>query len=118
MKKTVFFTFLITLSLNAFSQKKIIQKLFSSDTTKHNSFLPIPIFGFSQEAGFSFGAAGIYSFYLDKKDTIIRASQIYGVAYTSTKGVTQLSMKADIWTRQNKWHHLGEVKFSNVPFNF
>ena len=118
MKKTVFFTLLITLSLNAFSQKKIIQKLFSNDTTRHNSFLPIPIFGFSQEAGFSFGGAGIYSFYLDKKDSIIRASQIYGVAYTSTKGVTQLSMKADVWTRQNKWHHLGEAKFSNVPFNF
>ena len=118
MKKTLFLTLLITLTLNAFSQKKIIQKLFSSDTTRHNSFLPIPVFGFSQEAGFSFGGAGIYSFYLDKKDSIIRASQIYGVAYTSTKGVTQLSMKADVWTRQNKWHYLNEAKFSNVPFNF
>jgi hypothetical protein len=116
----IFYTsaLIVMLSLNAFSQKKIIQKLFSSDTTRHNSFLPIPVFGYSQEAGLSLGAAGIYSFYLDKKDTSIRASQFYGVAYTSTKGVTQLSAKADIWSRQNKWHYLGETKFSNIPFNF
>lgn len=118
MKKTLFTLLLFTLTSSAFSQKKIIQKLFSSDTTRHNSFLPVPIFGYTQEAGVEFGAAGIYSFYIDKNDTTIRASQIYGVAYTSTKGVSQISARGDVWSRQNKWHYIGEARFSNIPFNF
>ena len=106
------------MTVNVYAQKKILEKLFSSDTTRHNSFLPVPIFGYTQEAGFEFGAAGIYSFYVDKADTIIRASQVYGVAYTSTKGVSQISARGDIWSKKNKWHHLYEARFTNTPFNF
>ncbi|OAQ41651.1 hypothetical protein A5893_00635 [Pedobacter psychrophilus] len=117
--KRIFYTILIlTISIGASAQKKIIDKLFSSDTTRHNSFLPVPLIGFSQEAGFEFGAVGIYSFYVDKTDKTIRASQIYGVAFTSTKGVSQLSGKGDIWSKGNKWHSLYEARFSNIPFNF
>lgn len=118
MKKIIFTLLLFTSTLSAFSQLKLIKKIFSSDTTRHNSFLPVPIFAFTPEAGFEFGAAGIYSFYVDKKDSTLRASQIYGVAFTSTKGVSQISARADIWSKQNKWHHIGEARFSNIPFNF
>ena len=108
---------------NIYAQKKNIivrlaSKFFSSDTTKHNSFLPVPIFGYTQEAGVEFGAAGIYSFYVDPTDSIIRASQIYGLAFTSTKGVSQVLGRGDIWSKGNKWHHIYEARFSNIPFNF
>ena len=118
MKKTLLIIIIAFLTSSSFAQKKLLGKLFSSDTTRHNSFLPVPLLGYTQEAGFEFGAVGIYSFYVDKTDSLIRASQIYGVAYTSTKGVSQLSGKGDIWTKGNKWHQLYEAKFSNVPFNF
>lgn len=122
MKKIYLFLLALTVVNSAFAQKKLIQKLaenfFSDDTTKHNSFLPVPIFGYTQEAGLEFGAAGIYSFYVDKTDSIIRASQIFGVAFTSTKGVSQISGKGDIWSRGNKWHQIYEARFSNIPFNF
>lgn len=118
MKKITLALLLLLLNVNVFAQKKILQTLFSSDTTRHNSILPVPLFGYSQEAGFEFGAVGIYSFYIDKADTIIRASQVFGVAFTSTKGVTQVSTKGDIWSKKNKWHHIYEARFSNTPFNF
>ncbi|MFC5284161.1 BamA/TamA family outer membrane protein [Pedobacter alpinus] len=118
MKKIFFLTIALLGSINCTAQKKLIEKLFSSDTTRHNSFFPVPLIGYTQEAGFEFGAVGIYSFYLDKTDSTIRASQIYGVAFTSTKGVSQISSKADIWTKGNKWHQLYEARFSNIPFNF
>ncbi len=118
-KKKLYTLFIAVIIANySFAQKKILAKLFSSDTTRHNSFLPVPIFGYTQEAGFEFGAAGIYSFYVDKTDSTIRASQIYGVAFTSTKGVSQISSKGDIWSRGNKWHQIYEARFSNIPFNF
>jgi hypothetical protein len=118
MKKILAAFIAVSLSVNCFAQLKLIKKIFSSDTTRHNSFLPVPIFGYTQEAGFEFGAAGIYSFYVDKTDTIIRASQIYGVAFTSTKGVSQISSRGDIWSKGNKWHQIYEGRFSNIPFNF
>lgn len=118
MKKTLFTILIILSSLKLSAQRKIIEKIFSKDTTRHNSFLPVPIFGFTQEAGFEFGGAGIYSFYIDKTDSLIRPSQINGIAFTSTKGVSQISGKADLWTRGNKWHQIYEARFSNIPFNF
>jgi hypothetical protein len=118
MKKILLIIIAALFTSSSFAQKKLLGKLFSSDTTRHNSFLPVPILGYTQEAGFEFGAVGIYSFYIDKTDSIIRASQIYGVAYTSTKGVSQISSRGDIWSKGNKWHSLYEAKFSNTPFNF
>lgn len=118
MKKTYFAFILCLFSIPSFSQIKLIDKFFSPDTGKRNSFLPLPLIAYNQEAGFEFGGAGLYSFYIDKNDPIIRPSQIYAIAYTSTKGQSQVSLKTDIWSRANKWHHIYEVRYYNVPFNF
>ncbi|QEK52961.1 hypothetical protein FYC62_15745 [Pedobacter aquae] len=116
--KKILLLFLLGLSLNGFSQKKLIDKFFSPDTNRHNSFLPVPVIAYTQEAGFEFGGAGLYSFYLDKTDSLIRPSQLYGLAYTSTKGQSQVSIRSDLWSRGNKWHHLYDARFYNLPFNF
>lgn len=102
----------------AVAQRKIINKVFSDDTTRHNSFLPVPLFGYSQEAGLTLGAAGIYSFYTHKNDTVTKASQAYGVLGFSTKGRVQISLKTDVWAAHNKYHYITEAKFLNQPFNF
>ncbi len=109
---------ILIIPFGAFAQKKIIEKLFSNDTTRHNSFLPVPVLGFSQEAGFQFGAAGIYSFYTDFKDRETKASQIYGVSAFSTKKQLELSFKADVWSPKNEYHYVIETKYYNQPFNF
>lgn len=118
MKKSLFVISLSLISISLSAQKKIIDKLFSTDTTKHNTLLPLPVIGYTQEAGFEFGGAALYSFYVDKQDSLIRPSQIFGIAYTSTKGQSQVSFKSDIWSKENQWHHIYEARFFNLPFNF
>ena len=118
MKKILYCILTLVIPLSASAQRKIIEKLFSNDTTRHNSFLPVPLLGFSQEAGIQFGAAGIYSFYTDFKDRETKASQFYGVTAFSTKRQLQISLKADVWAPQNKYHYLVETKYFDQPFNF
>ena len=118
MKKISYVLLLVLCSLKLSAQLKILNKVFSDDTTRHNSFLPVPLFGYSQEAGLTLGAAGVYSFYTDKNDPKIKASQAYGVIGFSTKKRVQIGFKTDVWTAHNKYHYLAEAKFLNQPFNF
>lgn len=118
MKKIFYSLLLVLFSLKLSAQRKIFNKIFSDDTTRHNSFLPVPLIGYSQEAGVTLGAVGIYSFYTDKNDPNIKASQAYGVLGFSTKKRVQVSFKTDVWTAKNKYHYIAEAKLINQPFNF
>lgn len=118
MRKTAIVLLLCLINIQSFSQIKLVDKFFSPDTGKRNSFLPLPLIAYNQEAGFQFGGVGIFSFYIDKKDPIIRPSQLYIVAFASTKGQSQFSIKTDLWSKANKWHHVYEARYNNVPFNF
>ncbi len=117
-KKGLYFIVFIFGIQDAAAQLKLIDKVFPADTGRRNSFMPLPALSYNQEAGFVFGAVGLYSFYIDKKDPIIRPSQFYALAYTSTKGQSQIAVKTDIWSKKNKWHHLYSVQRYNLPFNF
>lgn len=118
MRKILYAIILLILPFSGWSQNKIIGSIFSDDTTKHNSFLPVPLLGYSQEAGLLLGAVGIYSFYTDKNDPKIKASQAYGVLAYSTKKQIQISFKADVWSKGNKFHTITEFKYLDQPFNF
>ena len=100
------------------AQSKLLKKVFSDDTTRHNSFLPVPVFGYSQEAGLQFGVAGIYSFYSDLKNLKNKASSIYGTAVYSTKKQSKLTLKSDMWSPSNNYHTIAEIRLANTPFNF
>jgi hypothetical protein len=117
MKKLITFLFLIA-PFFSFSQSKLLKKIFSNDTTRHNSFLPVPVFGYSQEAGLQFGVAGIYSFYSDLKNPKNKASNIFGTSVYSTKKQSKLSLKSDIWSPSNNYHTITEIRIANTPFNF
>lgn len=116
--KKIFYTLLIVVcSLKLSAQGKIFNKIFSDDTTRRNSFLPIPVVGFSQEAGVSLGVAGIYAFYTDLNNPNIKASQATGVVAFSTKKRVQISFKADVWASENKFHYLVDARYTKQPFN-
>ena len=120
LRKLPILTLLLLLSSNGFSQMKLIKKLFSSDvdTVRSGSFLPLPVIGYSQETGVEFGGLSLYSFYTDRKDTLTRTSRITGAVTFTTKKQTNFILKSDIWSPNNKFHYIGEIRYKNFPFNF
>ncbi|MDQ7949868.1 MAG: polymerase [Pedobacter sp.] len=120
MKKFLLLFVLLSSTLVATAQKKLIQKLLSNekDTTRKASFMPIPVLGYAQETGFEFGLGALYSFYVDRKDTTNRSSNFSGTASYSTKKTYNLTLKGDAWTKGNRYHFIGEVRFKEMPFNF
>lgn len=118
LKMKLLILFLLLIPAIASAQSKLLKKIFSDDTTRHNSFLPVPILGYSQEAGLQFGAAGIYSFYSDLKNLKNKASSIYGTAVYSTKKQSKLTLKGDMWSPSNNYHTIAEIRLANTPFNF
>ncbi|TAF46335.1 MAG: hypothetical protein EAZ51_02315 [Sphingobacteriales bacterium] len=98
--------------------KKISTKLLSNDTTRHNSFLPVPVFGYSQEAGLQLGIAGIYSFYTDINNLNNKASTLFTNLIYSTKGQNRISLKTDIWSKNNSYHIIGDIRLAQTAFDF
>ena len=121
MKKLLVVCIFLHIAAISSGQNKLLEqfnRIFPDDTSRRNTFMPLPAVGYNQEAGFIVGAAGLYSFYMDKHDYATRPSQINGMALVSTKGQTQFSLKSDIWSKQNKWHHIHTIQFYHIPFNF
>lgn len=120
MKKIVLPLLLTLFSNPLWAQKKLIQRLLSNekDTTRKASFMPVPVIGYAQETGFEFGLGTLYSFYIDRKDTLNRSSNFSGTASYSTKKTYNLSLKGDAWTKSNLYHLIAEIRFKKMPFNF
>lgn len=120
MKKFILLLAASLLSHSLSAQMKLIKKLLSNekDTTRKASFMPIPVLGYAQETGFEFGVGALYSFYIDRKDSTNRSSNFSGTASYSTKKTYNLTLKGDAWTKGNRYHFIGEVRFKKMPFNF
>jgi len=120
LKKLFALCLLILISGNGYSQMKLIKKLLSNevDTTRKSSFLPLPAIGYAQETGVEIGGASLYSFYTDRKDSLIRTSRIMGMVTFTTKKQSNFALKSDIWTPGNKYHVTSEIRYRNFPFNF
>ncbi|MDP3468074.1 MAG: BamA/TamA family outer membrane protein [Daejeonella sp.] len=120
LRKIFALSLLILISGNGYSQMKLIKKLLSNevDTTRRSSFLPLPAIGYAQETGVEIGGASLYSFYTDRKDSLIRTSRIMGMVTFTTKKQSNFALKSDIWTPGNKYHVTSEIRYRNFPFNF
>ncbi len=117
MKFILFFFLLLTYTLVP-AQTKLLKKLFPNDTTRHNSFLPVPALGYSQEAGLQVGAAGIFSFYTQIKNPVNKASTVFTNFIYSTKGQNRITLKSDIWTKGNAYHIIADVRIASNLFDF
>lgn len=121
---TFFLFFIISYSSQAQDStsfiKKIIKKTFSSkgDTTRKGSFFVIPAAAYAQETGAEFGIAAAYNFYLDKENKESRTSNISLISTITTKKQKKINLNADLWTKNNDYHILLELRARDWPFNF
>ena len=124
MKKL--FTVLI-LSLSVFHANsqikglpKFINKMyFDKDSTKHASFVVLPVLSSAPETGLEIGGAGLYSYYSDtSRKGNTKVSNIYGYATVTTKGQSRFSLSTTYFSPGNEWHVYSAISYIHFPFNF
>jgi len=100
--------------------KKLTKKIFSTqlDSSRGNSFIALPALSYAQETGFEYGLAANYDFYLDKKDKNSKTSNINLVGTLTTKKQKKINLTSDIWTKNNDYHIITEIRFRDWPANF
>jgi hypothetical protein len=124
MKKlfTVFILSLSVFSANAQIKwlPKFINKMyFDNDSTKHSSFVVLPVLSSAPETGVEIGGAGLYSYYSDtSRKTFTKVSNIYGYATVTTKGQSRFSLSTTYFSPANEWHVYSAVSYIHFPFNF
>ncbi|MFD2968223.1 BamA/TamA family outer membrane protein [Sphingobacterium bambusae] len=100
--------------------KKLIKQFLSSenDSSRGGSLIILPAVGYAQESGFEYGVAGTYNFYLDKSDLNSRTSNITLIGTLTTEKQKNIKLTSDIWTKNNDYHILSELRYRDWPFNF
>lgn len=88
------------------------------DSTRGSSLIVLPAFGYAQETGVEYGLGGTYNFYLDKTDHNNRTSNITLIGTLTTKRQKNIKLETDLWTRDNAYHILSELRYRDWPFNF
>lgn len=118
--------FFLGTSLTASAQKennlikRIIKKTLSStvDNSRSSSFMLLPAVGYAQETGVELGVASTYNFYIDKSDLNSKTSTIMLTATATTEKQKKINIMADVWSKDNKYHILTEIRLRDWPFNF
>lgn len=99
---------------------KMIHKFLSNDidTVKKNTFFPFPVASLSPETGLEYGVAALYSFYLDRLDTITRVSTINIMVTHTTHNQSKAKIVSDIWSKENRYHYSSELRYWDFPYGF
>lgn len=99
---------------------KFINKMyFDNDSTKHSSFVVLPVLSSAPETGVEIGGAGLYSYYSDtSRKSLTKVSNIYGYATVTTKGQSRFSLSTTYFSPANEWHVYSAVSYIHFPFNF
>jgi hypothetical protein len=98
---------------------KFVRKMyFSNDSSKHSSFVLLPVLASAPETGVEGGAAGLYSFYSDTSGQSTKVSNIFIYGTITTKGQNRLSLSTNYYSPQNKYHLTAAVSYINFPFDF
>jgi hypothetical protein len=100
--------------------EKVTKKVFSTskDSTRSGVFMILPALGYAQETGAEYGIASNYNFYFNKKDSSIRSSNILLMGTYTTKKQSNIKLQSDIWTDNNDYHIISELRYRNWPSNF
>lgn len=101
--------------------KRTFNKFFSStqtDTTRSSSFFVLPAMGYAQETGLEIGVASSYNFYTDRSDPNSRTSNMTLMGTVTTEKQKNIKLNTDIWTKNNEYRILSEIRYRDWPFNF
>lgn len=100
--------------------QKLSKKFLSAekDSTRSGSFMVLPAVGYAQETGVEYGLASSYNFYMDKSDPYIRTSTMTLMGTFTSKHQSNFKFQTDLWTKNNDYHFVSEIRYRNWPFNY
>lgn len=100
--------------------KKVIKSVFSSDSdsSRKSSFMALPAASYAQETGFEYGVAATYNFYIDKNNMKSKTSNLNLIATMTTESQRKVNITSDIWTKNNDYHIITDIRLRKWPFNF
>ena len=124
MKKSITLIILIFSIYHVNAQVKFLPKFinkmyFDNDSTRHSSFVVLPVLSSAPETGIEAGGAGLYSYYSDtSRKSNTKVSNIFGYATVTTKGQSRFSLSNTYFSPQNEWHLYSAISYTHFPFNF
>jgi hypothetical protein len=77
--------------------------------------IPVPIYGYSTEAGSIYGLAKSNVFNLSKKDTVSKPSKIDGLISNSTEGKVNVVASSQFFIKENKYQFLSYLFYQKQP---
>lgn len=100
--------------------KKIMKTVFSadSDSSRKSSFMALPAASYAPETGFEYGVAATYNFYIDKNDIKSKTSSLNLIATLTTEKQRKINITSDLWTKNNEYHIITDIRLRKWPFNF
>lgn len=98
--------------------KKYLASSDSIDNSRSSSFFVLPAFGYAQETGVEIGLASSYNFYMDPEDLSSRTSVITLMGTMTTESQKNIKLNTDIWTKNNDYRILSELRYRDWPYNF
>lgn len=112
-KQLIFFFGCIILTIGVIEAQEA-----DSITTKKNSFLPLPLITRSIETDWSFGAVGVLTFPLSKKDNITRTSNIEVIGLYSLKKQLVTGINGNLYFPKEKYILNFLSSYSSFPDKF
>lgn len=107
---------------NLYSMKDSIKKDSLSKFDRFNkkaehlfTYIPVPVFSYSTEAGQTFGLAKYNLFDLYKNDTLTKPSKVSGVFTASTKGRINFSLATEIPLKDNQYIIISFINYKKTP---
>ena len=118
---TLFILLITFSSLHAQVQtiRKFLKKMYlNKDTSKHASFVIVPVLTNAPETGVEVGGSALFSFYSDTTARNTNVSNVFGYASITTRDQTTLTLSSAYWFPGNTIHLSGAVGYINYPFDF
>lgn len=105
-------------TFSVFSQNSKANRKIKDSTAYNSRIVGLPILFYSPETRLGFGAAGFFSFKTNRKDTLLRPSQInLGGAYTLENQILTYA-SFDVWAFNNRFSFDGEIGYYNFFYDF
>jgi hypothetical protein len=111
-------------SLKLPGHERSIEPVKDGDSSKFDKFnkkmerlfkvIPVPLFGYSSEAGNMYGLAKFNLIDLSKKDKVSKPSKLTGVIQSSSKGRLNISLSTELVLNENKFILLSFINYNKT----